>query len=98
MGKFGIKSGSHYRFNSKSHPEESIVLKCKAKRNALFPLSLLDFFLVLFAVPPETPVIVMNDANGNFASNQVGPYNEGSALHLTCEVSGGKEAKAKPFS
>lgn len=44
----------------------------------------------LFSVPPETPVIVMNDATGILAANQVGPYNEGSSLRLTCEVVGGK--------
>lgn len=40
------------------------------------------------AVPPEQPVIY--DTNGIVTMKHVGPYNEGSDLILTCEVSGGK--------
>lgn len=42
----------------------------------------------IFTVPPEQPVIY--DTNGIVTMKHVGPYNEGSDLILTCEVSGGK--------
>jgi len=39
-------------------------------------------------VPPDIPVIY--NANGQVATNPVGPFNEGADLVLVCEVTGGK--------
>ena len=44
--------------------------------------------LLSFSVPPEAPVIV-NEA-GREATSQLGPYDEGSSVQISCEVSGGK--------
>ena len=42
----------------------------------------------ILAVPPKSPVIV-NEA-GREATSQLGPYNEGSTVQISCEVSEGK--------
>ena len=46
------------------------------------------FIYTIFAVPPKSPVIV-NEA-GREATSQLGPYNEGSTVQISCEVSEGK--------
>ncbi|CAM1320456.1 Uncharacterised protein g7488 [Pycnogonum litorale] len=43
---------------------------------------------LVIIVPPRKPVIM--DENGQSLKGLVGPYNEGSRLHITCEVEGGK--------
>ena len=42
----------------------------------------------ILSVPPKSPVIV-NEA-GREATSQLGPYNEGSTVQISCEVSEGK--------
>ena len=42
----------------------------------------------LFTVPPESPVIV--NEGGREATSQLGPYNEGATVQISCEVSRGK--------
>ena len=46
-----------------------------------------NFTYICISVPPEAPVIV-NEA-GREATSQLGPYDEGSSVQISCEVSGG---------
>lgn len=54
----------------------------------LILLSNLLLFCLNITVPPKDPVII--DESGKEVSHFVGPYMEGSALTLHCEVRGGK--------
>ncbi|XP_021945130.1 nephrin isoform X2 [Folsomia candida] len=90
--------GERLYFQTMSDPAHLSIQDLQAKDEGIYrcrvdfkntPTRNLKINLTII-VPPETPVIV-NDANGILASNnQVGPYNEGSPLRLTCEVSGGQ--------
>lgn len=41
-------------------------------------------------VPPEKPVIMDGNGNGEVLSSLIGPFNEGDRLVLVCEADGGK--------
>lgn len=53
------------------------------------------YYFFLFIVPPERPVIY--DVKRRDRTKLIEPYNEGTDVVLTCEVSGGKCNSAKFF-